>query len=322
MGVVKARFGRAWVASAALFLPFGCGVGTQKIYHMPQDAAGRACVSECEGAQVKCPIDCLAQYPMNFQNGMDTNNLSRQLCMSGCSGNYDSCVTGCGARIETVAVGQQPSSGSASGSGSGSGELAATGALGVGDRVSCNWLGKGTFYDGRVGELRGANVYINYDDGDVEETSPGMCRLVTKAPGSRPAPELAPTPTPTPTPGTTTAAFAVGDRVSCNWKGGGTFYDGRVGELRAGGRVFIQYDDGDVEETSPALCRTLASAAPVATNAAPLLQPGDRVSCNWLGKGTLYNGRVAELRAGGRVFIQYDDGDQEETSPGMCRKLF
>jgi hypothetical protein len=45
------------------------------------------------------------------------------------------------------------------------------------------------------------------------------------------------------------------------------------------------------------------------------------VSCNWLGKGTRYSGRVAELRAGGRVFIQYDDGDQEETTPDMCQKL-
>jgi hypothetical protein len=217
-------------------------------------------------------------------------------------------VIGCGARIETVAAGQQPGGG-------GGAEMAAAGSLAVGDRVSCNWLGKGTFYDGRVGELRGANVYINYDDGDVEETSPGMCRVVSKAPASS-APPVA-----RPTASSTAGGLALGDRVSCNWKGGGTFYSGRVGELRPGGRIFIQYDDGDVEETSPSMCRTQTMAVPVATPVASPFRPGDRVSCNWKNGGRYYDGSVGELRAGGRIFVRYDDGDVEETSPAACRSL-
>ncbi len=55
-------------------------------------------------------------------------------------------------------------------------------------------------------------------------------------------------------------SFEVGDRVSCNWQSGGTYYDGAVGELRPGGRIFIRYDDGDVEETTPEMCHALGAA--------------------------------------------------------------
>lgn len=38
----------------------------------------------------------------------------------------------------------------------------------------------------------------------------------------------------------------VGDRVQGNWKGQGKWYAGKIGKI-AGGRYYIQYDDGDVE---------------------------------------------------------------------------
>jgi hypothetical protein len=175
------------------------------------------------------------------------------------------------------------------------------GVMKVGDRVSCNWQSRGKFYAGRVGELRPAGrLFIQYDDGDTEETSPDLCRIIAKPTG----------------PITATPGFGVGARVSCNWQNGGTFYDGTVSELRPDGRIFIKYDDGDVEETSPSMCRKLANAA-----AAKRFKIGARVSCNWKSGGTFYDGRVAELKSGGRIFIQYDDGDTEETTPALCRPL-
>lgn len=46
---------------------------------------------------------------------------------------------------------------------------------------------------------------------------------------------------------------------------------------------------------------------------------GDRVRCNWLGHGTEYPGAIRTID-GGRLEIDYDDGDHEFTTPDRCRK--
>jgi hypothetical protein len=46
----------------------------------------------------------------------------------------------------------------------------------------------------------------------------------------------------------------IGDAVDCRWKGGETFYPGRIAEL-VGQRVFIHYDDGEKEWTNIRLLR-------------------------------------------------------------------
>ena len=46
-----------------------------------------------------------------------------------------------------------------------------------GDRVQGNWLGKGTFYEGRISDRKGHKVRIAYDDGDVEDTTIGRLRV-------------------------------------------------------------------------------------------------------------------------------------------------
>lgn len=43
--------------------------------------------------------------------------------------------------------------------------------------------------------------------------------------------------------------FDVGDRIEGNWKSGGTWYPGKIGRIQ-GEKVYIQYDDGDVEWTT------------------------------------------------------------------------
>ncbi|HVS34502.1 MAG TPA: agenet domain-containing protein [Gemmataceae bacterium] len=40
-----------------------------------------------------------------------------------------------------------------------------------GDHIQGNWLGKGIFYSGRVAKRNGEKVRIEYDDGDVENTT-------------------------------------------------------------------------------------------------------------------------------------------------------
>lgn len=41
----------------------------------------------------------------------------------------------------------------------------------VGDKISCNWQGRGTYYDGTVTHREGDNISVQYDDGDFEETT-------------------------------------------------------------------------------------------------------------------------------------------------------
>jgi hypothetical protein len=47
---------------------------------------------------------------------------------------------------------------------------------GVGTPVSCNWLKKGTYYEGNIGEVKDGKIFINYNDGDTEWADPGQCR--------------------------------------------------------------------------------------------------------------------------------------------------
>lgn len=46
----------------------------------------------------------------------------------------------------------------------------------IGTRVECNFRGAGRWYPGRIAALAGADLRIDYDDGDRERTSTGRCR--------------------------------------------------------------------------------------------------------------------------------------------------
>lgn len=50
-------------------------------------------------------------------------------------------------------------------------------------------------------------------------------------------------------------AWSVGRRVSCNFQRAGTYYPGRIGQVRPGGAIHIEYDDGDREWTTMSACR-------------------------------------------------------------------
>lgn len=107
------------------------------------------------------------------------------------------------------------------------------------------------------------------------------------------------------------ADYKVGDRVECNWKSGGKYYSGRVGE-KEGSNLFIKYDDGDKEHTTDSMCRPLAAASSGG------LGEGSKVECRWKNGSTWYPGVIAE-RTGKQVFIHYKDGDKENTTLDKCR---
>jgi hypothetical protein len=46
----------------------------------------------------------------------------------------------------------------------------------AGSAVSCNWLKRGTFYEGTIAEVKDGKLFIKYNDGDTEWAMPGQCR--------------------------------------------------------------------------------------------------------------------------------------------------
>ncbi len=66
---------------------------------------------------------------------------------------------------------------------------------------------------------------------------------------------------------------------------------------------------------APTIATTPAPAPP---NCAAPIATGDRVICNWMGRGVYYPGRVDQADAQGGLSIQYDDGDREQTVAARC----
>lgn len=117
--------------------------------------------------------------------------------------------------------------------------------------------------------------------------------------------------------------WQIGDRVLANWAGERVWYPATIQSL-AGGQFQLLYDDGSTEWTTLAQGQFFRLGAydprgPEVT-ASPLqdVQVGDRVDCRWLGGNVFYPGSVTE-RAGDKIHVRYDDGDEEWTSLAMCR---
>lgn len=47
-----------------------------------------------------------------------------------------------------------------------------------GDRVFGNWQNRGTYYNGRITKRMGRDIHIKYDDGDEEDTTIGVVRVI------------------------------------------------------------------------------------------------------------------------------------------------
>jgi len=99
--------------------------------------------------------------------------------------------------------------------------------------------------------------------------------------------------------------YPVGTRVIANWQGRGAWFLGEVAAVSLD-RVFIRYIDGDEEWVT--LDRVME----------PKLVVGLRVVARWQRCPAWYPGVIAAME-GGRVGIQYFDGDQEWTEPDLVR---
>ena len=122
-------------------------------------------------------------------------------------------------------------------------------------------------------------------------------------------------------------------------KGSGCYAEGMTGIFRKGGAV-AERPERLERITPPVPAREEAPtrkesakasddyAAPVAKAVAVAEAPspagglgvGSRVSCNWKSLGTYYNGTI-KRKNGSKVFIKYDDGDEENTRLSKCRAL-
>lgn len=188
------------------------------------------------------------------------------LALAGCAGARP--LTGEPSPTEAATVASQPPPGPTV-----IADAPGDGSLRPGDRVRCRWKGGDTEYAGHVAEARDGQVFIKYDDGDEELTSPSLCR---KDAG----------------PGHTLASFPVGARVRCQWKGQPTEYAGTVAAVE-GDRLFVKYDDGDEERTVPSLCRPESAAATV--DGATVF---DIISSSNPGGGNAYRGQLAMKKSG------------------------
>lgn len=105
----------------------------------------------------------------------------------------------------------------------------ARGSMAEGSSVECQWKNGKTWYPGVIAEKTGKQVFIHYNDGDKEHTTVDKCRIRA-------------------------GAMEEGSAVSCNWKGGGTWYPGVIAE-KTGNAVYIHYNDGDKEHTQLSMCQ-------------------------------------------------------------------
>jgi len=94
----------------------------------------------------------------------------------------------------------------------------------VGARVLAEWPENQCWYAGTVAEVRGADYRIDFADGD--NALIGAEKVVDDKVGP-------------------------GAKVLGNWKGEGTLYPGTIAS-RDGDKIRINYDDGDVEDTTMA----------------------------------------------------------------------
>jgi hypothetical protein len=105
-------------------------------------------------------------------------------------------------------------------------------AIEPGDWVLSRWQGNQYWFPGIVQRVEGSRVTVAYDDG-TSETRP--IRQVKHY------------------------DWTIGSRVECRWRAGNAWYPGRIVAIRgsSGTELRVFYEDGDREEISTSLCRSL-----------------------------------------------------------------
>jgi hypothetical protein len=105
-----------------------------------------------------------------------------------------------------------------------------------------------------------------------------------------------------------TTTLNTGDWVLARWQEDRTYYWPAIVSSRSGDMVTLQYDDGDVGTQHVGNVRAFDWG------------PGTRVECRWQDGPTFHPGRIATMEPDRyRIFVHYDDGDQEATDTSRCR---
>jgi hypothetical protein len=98
----------------------------------------------------------------------------------------------------------------------------------AGDRVLAQWEADGMWYPARITAVKGREVHVAFDDGDVAVLGALQLRDLD---------------------------WTRGSRLQCNWRNQGRFYDGTVDYID-GERIDFRYDDGDRETMTISRCRS------------------------------------------------------------------
>jgi len=101
------------------------------------------------------------------------------------------------------------------------------------------------------------------------------------------------------------AAWTVGQRVLAQWSPEEYYYPGVIRAIQ-GGKHLVAFDDGD---------QALVTAKQIASLE---IKVGSRVFGRWKGAPAYFPGKVTRQN-GEKIYIQYDDGDQEWTTVSMVR---
>ncbi len=158
-----------------------------------------------------------------------------------------------------------------------------------GMQVFGKWKGGNVWFRGTVMKIDGKKIDVKYEDGDREWTD---SRLIQKDKAEKT---------------TKISKFSEGDRIIGNWKGGKSWYPGKILKIESN-KIHVEYNDGDKE-----LIDDLKKIQPdknVKAVKISKLAVGDKIKARWKGGVPWYTGTITELSKE-KVNVLYDDGDTE-----------
>ncbi len=146
----------------------------------------------------------------------------------------------CGSDGDQAETGTSPNDAMASAGARDAGEVAQQSAsadeFGEGASVLAKWPGDGWYYPAAVASVEGSRYFVKYRDGHTAWLERADLQK---------------------------DQVSVGSRVYCNWKNAGTYFPGVIAS-RQGESVKINYDDGDVEETTMRCIKVKGASGSVA----------------------------------------------------------
>lgn len=158
----------------------------------------------------------------------------------------------------------------------------------VGDRIWCRWQAGNEFFPGTITSKNGEIVGIHYDDDDEETTSIRLVRLERDE--WLPAAQI--------------YELGPGDRILGCWFDR-FWYPGVILSME-GKRIHVLFDDNDQAYLTWDRVRPLE------------IEVGDRILCRLKGGAFYLPGEVVRKKDE-RIFVKYDDGQEEWTSVRLLR---